>query len=72
MENNLLTMKVRKTYNAPERALDLQIAELVTALNLLTTNLPIYASNALAVTGGLKQGDIYRTGADPDIVCVVH
>lgn len=34
--------------------------------------LPIYANNAAAITGGLAAGDFYRTGADPDPVCVVH
>jgi len=35
-------------------------------------NLPVYANNSAAVAGGLVAGDFYRTGADPDIVCVVH
>ena len=35
-------------------------------------NLPIYANNAAAVAGGLRPGQFYRTGADPDPVCVVH
>jgi hypothetical protein len=34
--------------------------------------LPIYANNAAAVAGGLAVGDFYRTGGDPDLVCVVH
>jgi len=34
--------------------------------------LSVYASNALALTGGLVVGDLYRTGTDPDSVCVVH
>lgn len=36
------------------------------------TSLPIYADNAAAILGGLTVGDLYRTGADPDPVCVVH
>ena len=32
----------------------------------------IYANNAAAVSGGLSTGDLYRTGSDPDVVCVVH
>lgn len=36
------------------------------------TGLHIYVNNAAAVTGGLAVGDLYRTGADPDVVCVVH
>jgi hypothetical protein len=34
--------------------------------------LPVYANNAAAVAGGLAVGDIYRTGGNPDPVCVVH
>jgi len=34
--------------------------------------LPVYANNAAAIAGGLAVGDFYRTGADPDPVCVVH
>lgn len=40
---------------------------LTTPLTLL-----IFANNAAAITGGLAVGDLYRTGADPDVVCVVH
>lgn len=39
---------------------------------LHVVGLPIYANNAAAVTGGLTAGAFYRTGADPDPVCVVH
>jgi hypothetical protein len=35
-------------------------------------SLPAYANNAAAVGGGLGVGDLYRTGGDPDAVCVVH
>lgn len=35
-------------------------------------SLPIFASNAAAISGGLTSNDLYRTGADPDLVCVVH
>jgi hypothetical protein len=34
-------------------------------------NLPAYANNTLALAGGLVSGDFYRTGGDPDTVCVV-
>lgn len=34
--------------------------------------LPVHANNAAAVAGGLAAGDLYRTGGDPDLVCVVH
>jgi hypothetical protein len=39
---------------------------------LKATGLTVYLSNALAILGGLAAGDFYRTGADPDVVCVVH
>jgi hypothetical protein len=39
---------------------------------LAVVGLPVYANNAAAVGGGLAAGDFYRTGADPDPVCVVH
>lgn len=34
--------------------------------------IPLYANNAAALAGGLVAGDFYRTGADPDPICVVH
>jgi len=34
--------------------------------------LPAYANNAAAVAGGLTSGYLYRTGTNPDVVCVVH
>lgn len=36
------------------------------------TGLQIYANNAAALAGGLVAGDVYRSGADPDILRVVH
>lgn len=35
-------------------------------------SLRIFANNAAAVVAGLAPGAFYRTGADPDVVCVVH
>jgi len=34
--------------------------------------LAVHANNAAALAGGLTAGAFYRTGADPDLVCVVH
>ena len=34
--------------------------------------LAVYANNAAAVAAGLTAGAFYRTGGDPDTVCVVH
>lgn len=39
---------------------------------LHVVGLPVYANNAAAISGGLTAGAFYRTGADPDPVCVVH
>jgi len=39
---------------------------------LQVVGLPVYANNAAAVSGGLTAGAFYRTGGDPDPVCVVH
>lgn len=41
-------------------------------LNLALGSTSIYANNAAAVAGGLSQGDIYRTGGDPDTLAIVH
>lgn len=35
-------------------------------------SLPIYASNSAAKAAGLSVGAFYRTGGDPDYVCIVH
>ncbi len=40
--------------------------------SLQVVGLPEYADNAAALAGGLTAGAFYRTGADPDLVCVVH
>lgn len=39
---------------------------------LLLAGCPVYANNAAAIAGGLVAGDLYRTGGDPDSVCIVH
>lgn len=41
-------------------------------VTLTTTGVPVYANNAAALAGGLTAGQLYRTGADPDPVCIVH
>ena len=40
--------------------------------SIIGLNLPVYANNAAAISGGLVAGNLYRTGANPDPVCVVH
>jgi hypothetical protein len=39
---------------------------------LHVVGLPVFANNAAALLGGLTVGAFYRTGGDPDVVCVVH
>jgi hypothetical protein len=39
---------------------------------LHVVGLPVFANNAAATAGGLTAGAFYRTGGDPDVVCVVH
>ena len=41
-------------------------------LDVLLGSLAVYANNAAAKAANLVAGDFYRTGADPDVVCVVH
>jgi len=36
------------------------------------SGLLVFANNAAALAGGLVAGQLYRTGADPDLVAVVH
>ncbi len=48
-----------------------------TAINVINTGgatpgIPVYSDNATALSGGLIIGDVYRTGGDPDPVCIVH
>jgi len=38
----------------------------------LSPQLAPFANNAAAIAGGLVAGDLYRTGGDPDTVCIVH
>jgi len=47
-------------------------SQVVVVPSLYNTNMPVYANNAAAITGGLTVGSFYRTGGNPDPVCVVH
>ena len=60
--------KMSVKLNAPDNALVVNELTLALALTLV----PQYANNAAAVAGGLTAGTLYRTGADPDAVCIVH
>jgi hypothetical protein len=42
------------------------------ASQLRLSSLNIYTNNAAAIAAGLVAGDLYRSGADPDVVSIVH
>lgn len=44
----------------------------LTPTGMKLTTVPVYANNAAAITGGLTVGAIYRNGANPDLLCIVH
>lgn len=75
------TMSILNAYSgggialgAGNRADDLTInaAGAVTIQRGVSATLPVYVNNAAAIAGGLAAGRFYRTGGDPDAVCVVH
>lgn len=72
------TGKFVKTMNALEGDVVFAVGwnfTLTASENTLTLGLkamPVYANNAAAVAGGLPVGALYRNGADPDHVCIVH
>ena len=41
-------------------------------VRLYLAGIPVHANNAAAIVGGLAAGDLYRTNADPDLLCIVH
>jgi hypothetical protein len=51
---------------------DVGIGTAAPTSKLQVVGLPIFLNNAAAVGGGLTPGAFYRTGADPDLVAVVH
>lgn len=60
---------IKKTWGQP-RKIGIGTPDPRSALDVV--GLPIYANNAAAIAGGLLAGSLYRTNADPDLVCVVH
>lgn len=46
--------------------------ELDPATSINIPHIPVYANNAAAIAGGLSAGNLYRSGADPDVVSMVH
>ncbi len=67
LEDGVLARAMTILYNG-----NVGIGTAVPTSKLQVIGLPVYANNAAAITGGLSAGAFYRTGADPDIVCVVH
>lgn len=59
-----------RTVNATSTQVIEDTALQVPALNIVS--LGVHANNAAALAASLVAGDLYRTGADPDVVCVVH
>jgi hypothetical protein len=60
-------------------AIELRLADesartklLLSTLSYLLASVPVFANNAAALTGLLAVGDTYRTGGDPDTLCIVH
>lgn len=49
-----------------------KLAIMNNSIRLALANVPVYANNAAAITGGLLEGDLYRIGGDPDHLCIVH
>ena len=41
-------------------------------LYILESEVPAFINNAAAIAGGYTQGAVYRTGTDPDTLCIVH
>ena len=50
---------------------DKEVAYVDSQGRISAAGLPVYANNAAAVAGGLLPGAFYKTGANPDPVCVV-
>lgn len=44
----------------------------VASIQFPVAAVPVFANNAAALAGGLTAGCHYRTGADPDQLCIVH
>jgi hypothetical protein len=70
LDGNLLFDATNNPSNITFQASSAQIKFSATHINF--ANLQVFANNAAAIAGGLLTGDVYRTGADPDPVCIVH
>lgn len=60
------------------RQLNVWARQLANLGNMLFTSpmtisgVQVFANNAAALAGGLTVGQLYRTGADPDVIATVH
>jgi hypothetical protein len=48
------------------------LAGMIFTSPMTISGVQVFANNAAAVAAGLTPGQLYRTGADPDIIAVVH
>ena len=60
------------TEAVPEQVVIYPLSDLRLLAGPAVVATPVHANNAAALAGNLAVGDLYRTGADPDVVCVVH
>jgi len=73
MSNYTQTFRISGKISVGGKEIDANFDELALYLNTLNIgNLSSYANNAAAISGGLVAGQFYRTGGDPDTICVVH
>lgn len=55
-----------------DRTVEGNLTVLGTATITKVTAYSTYSDNATALADGKVVGDIYSTGADPDVLCIVH
>ncbi len=67
---NILGTEVTRLKQSVTRSVS--VGYLDKQLTGIGVDLPVYANNAAAIAGGLTVGALYRTGGNPDTVCVVH
>lgn len=71
-ENNELFFNFNGTTMMTMLSGNIGIGTTTPTSKIQVVGLPAYINNAAAVAGGLTVGAFYRTGGDPDLVCVVH
>jgi len=67
-----ILMWVCTVAGAPGTWVALPWLELDPATSINIPHIPVYANNAAAIAGGLSAGNLYRSGADPDVISMVH